>query len=475
MSQPNASKKHTTPPTPALKAGIEAWFFRRVYPPAFWLLGAAYLPHLIRRMGQAEDPRRFIRERFGFYRPEDSVQDKGQRLLWIHAVSVGEVMAVTAFVREFLNRRPEMNILLTTVTPTGQKIARSLEGPRLKAVYFPLDFVFCVRRFLKFFRPEALLLVETEIWPNVLLEASRAGIPAGIVNARLSEKSRKRYGLAGPFFRPLFGRISFVFAQTREDAVRFIQLGVPKGRVAVAGNMKFDHAVPERNEKQLEEWKRKWGLKPEHRLWMAGSTHRGEEEALLRIFEKLKTRFRGLKLVLAPRHPERAGEVLTAVQRCGLKGRFSASDSREDFEVLVVNELGILRHLYALADVVFMGGSLVKHGGQNPIEPAQHRRAILYGPHVFNFESVYRELKQAGGAVGVQNEEELLGQLERLLEQEQERKTLGERAYAAVEASRGATARHLEWIGNFISLTTLERTCNAEQHEKLFPPVGGRV
>ena len=396
-------------------------------------------------------------------------------MVWVHAVSVGEVLAVQKLLQGLLARFPKTELVLTTVTPTGQKIAKDWEEDRLSVCYFPFDLSRVCRRFFDCLHPRCVLLVETEIWPNLLREARRAGVPVGLVNARLSRASFRRYQRFRVLFRSLFESLDFVLAQTAEDAHRFERLGVPQERISILGNMKFDNVslsdAPDRDA-----LRRRWHFDSSDRILIAGSTHPGEEEKILKVFTELRKKSSALKMILAPRHIERTAQVVRQIQRLGLKPQTASKiDQVEAFDVLVLDRLGILKTLYGLADWVFVGGSLIPRGGQNPIEAAIFKRPILHGPHVFNFEKIYQALDQEGGSLLVRDEGELLQTLSRLLEDETACEKLGEKAFACLSHFQGATQRHLDWIQGFLIPGYQERTPDVQIHEKLFPSIGGRA
>lgn len=428
-----------------------------VYDWAFCLFGLFYLPFFLRRLAQAAHPWRLLCDRLGF--PAGPVRPPaGRRLIWIHAVSVGEVMAVRPLLKEMAAQCPELSVLLTTVTPTGEQVARPLEGDRLSVRYAPFDISFMVRRFLKLFRPECLLLVETELWPNLLLEAGRAGVRIGIANARLSQRSAERYRRFRFLLGPAFRELDFVLAQTETDRDRYELLGIGRDRIRVFGNMKFDAHAGAEDAPNAGDLRRQWGVAQGDLVAMGGSTHAGEEEILLRVFGRLRPQFPDLRLILAPRHVERAAGVTRLAARHGWKVRtWGRSRPVEGFDVLVIDRMGVLKNLYALADAVFMGGSLVRRGGQNPIEPACASRAILHGPHVFNFQRVYEILHRQGGALAIDREPRLEEALRRLLMNPEERIRMGEAACDAVRRSRGATASHVRFIVEALSPGSQER------------------
>ena len=438
-----------------------------LYNIAFLTFGIVYLPVFAVKALRAEHPGELLRQRLGFF--SRALQDKflGKKIIWVHAVSVGEVLACEKFLRECQQRFSDHHFVLTTVTPTGRKVAGKLEGRGLTVCYFPFDLTFSVRSFFKTLGPECLILVETEIWPNLLVEARRAHVPVVIMNARLSAKSFPRYRRARFFLRDLFRKLDFVLAQTPEDAARFAALGVAEERLAVAGNMKFDNIVLEDADPALfgRALRREWGFSPEDLIWVAGSTHPGEEKKVVETALDLKNEFPGLKLVLAPRHIERSNGLSRWLRRCGLRVRLATHpdpDAAGPAEVLLVDCLGVLKNLYAMADVVFVGGSFVKRGGQNPIEPAGFRRAIIHGPHVFNFHNVYGRLNAEGAAVRVRDKAQLEFAVRRLLNNPSERAELGDHAFQTVKSLQGATARYLDWLAGFLKTRSQpERTLHA--------------
>jgi 3-deoxy-D-manno-octulosonic-acid transferase len=448
------------------------WFYNTAY----FLFSLFYLPVFLQKIRQASNGGELVRQRLGIFPEPWKSLFAGKRTVWLHAVSVGEVMALRRFVEEFLAANPGFQILLTTVTPTGQRIAQDLKRDRVVVVYFPFDFSFACKRFFETFRPQALLLAETEIWPNLLIQAKKFHVPVGILNARLSEKSARRYTRWGFLFRPLFSCLDFVLAQTEKDAERFLELGVAAKRVLAAGNMKFDNVVLNPPDaRAVLSLKQEWNFSPEDMVWIAGSTHPKEEDTVLRAFCHLKDSFAALKLVLAPRHIERSAQIASQARKLGLQTAMATHHTEENFDVLVLNQLGTLKHLYQIADVVYVGGSLIKRGGQNPIEPASYKKPIVHGPHTFNFDKIYRDLDQEGGALMVRDEAQLIFAVRRLLQNEAERAAVGERAFEKIRSLQGATTRHVEWVSDFLTGRSQERNRNEQVHSKLFPSAGGRL
>jgi len=419
-----------------------------LYDLGFLVFGIISLPHFVARLGQAEDRGRLLRERFGILPKKLISGTQGTRTIWVHGVSVGEVLAVEKFIHLLLERRPDVRIVLTTVTPTGQSLAKKWENERLQVLYFPLDFRFAVRRFFKALRPELLLLMETEIWPNVIKEAKSCKVPVGVINGRISERSFKGFRRFSGIFRPILENIAFFLVQTELDRERLVGLGVDPGKIQVTGNMKLDafdfNGDGKREGSSLHE---EWGFSRSDQILIGGSTHEGEETILLRAFRRLREGNPSLKLLLAPRHIERAPKVSEEVNREGFQTVLASEERNSSpFEVLILDRLGELRKLYAMADAVVMGGSFVRHGGQSPIEPACHRRAILHGPWVSNFHEIYRKLDEEGGSLRVKGEDELVFALKRILGSDHERRYLGNRAYEVLSKLQGATERNLNWI-----------------------------
>lgn len=453
-------------------------FYQGLYNSLFLTAGTFLLPHFLVRLRQSNEPGRLWRERCGIFSEELITEARTGSWIWIHAVSVGEVLAVRELIQQLkLKLAPGAHILLTTVTPTGQKLAASLEGDAIRVCYFPFDLTGCIRNFLNVFRPKCILLAETEIWPNLVLEACRVGVPVGIINARLSEKSLKRYQRFRFLFKPVFERLQFIFTQTEEDKERFLKLGIPFDKIRTLGNMKYDNVrfevLPSPSQTLL---RQEWGFHSADQIIVAGSTHSGEEKTILEIFHQLQPQFQSLKIMIAPRHVERSRSIGAMTRRFGLKAQYASErDPKQDFDVLILDQIGILKHLYAIADVVFVGGSLICRGGQNPIEPASFKKPILHGPYVMNFEKVYRALHEELGALVVKDKEQLSFALNRLLRDESERQDLGERAYASVKKLQGATQRHLEVLTSWLTPALAERKHDDEVHANLFSKVGGGV
>jgi 3-deoxy-D-manno-octulosonic-acid transferase len=394
-----------------------------------------------------------LAERFCCYRANELQSVVGARPIWIHAASVGETFAASTLIAALKAKLPRARILLSTFTETGNEIARRRAGADA-VIFLPLDHPLLVRRALVKLEPSALVIIETEMWPNLLRQASKRGIPVLLLSGRLSDRAFHRYVQ----FRALFSSVVRCFAacgmQSADDAARMARLGADGERIVVTGNLK-QPTLPDSNGESA-------GASVDARvpvkrpLLVAGSTHRGEEALLLAVFRALKSRFADLQLALGPRHPERFAEVEKLLQQTGLsyekKSRLQAPSFCQD--VLLVDTLGDLLALYALGDVAFVGGSLVDVGGHNLLEPARLKKPVLFGPYMANFANVAAAMKKSGGGIEVRDVGEMVRACEDLLGDPGRRQSVGEQAYEAARGDGAAVERSLELLGRYIDLKT---------------------
>ncbi len=386
------------------------------------------------------------RERFGYI----AWPATNERPLWLHAVSVGEVQATAPLIRHLLEQCPEMPLLVTTTTPTGAATVARLFGDRVSHRYVPYDLPGAIDRFIDRCRPRALILVETELWPNLIAGCARRGVPTALVNARLSPRSQAGYQRIPALVRPMLESLEVIAAQTGADAARLRQLGARESGVQVTGSLKFDIRHSAGTREQGEALRHRLGL--DRSRWIAASTHAGEEEVVLEIQQRLMRHLPGVQLLLAPRHPERSGEVVNLAQRMGLKlVRHSSGEPAGEADVFLIDLLGQLPACYAASDVAFVGGSLVPVGGHNVLEPADLGLPVLFGPQVFNFEHICRELLRVGGAHQVRDAQGLESEVDRLLRDASARDRMGRQARELVEANRGSVDRVLALIEPLIS------------------------
>ena len=453
-----------------------------VYDLLFLVFAILSIPKFLLRLNQAEDWIDMFSERFGRFRKSFDDQFSGKKVVWLHAVSVGEVMALRRWIQLFGERYPDWVLALSVTTPTGHEIASKLFSDRAVLFYAPFDISFIVRRFLRLIQPKLILLMETEIWPNLISQAARAGVTVGILNGRISARSFRRYSFVRYWMRPIVGKLTFCLVQSEHDRERFLRLGMNKRRTAVLGNMKFDQIGScDRHPKsfavilsgaaaqdRLREGSRTGSFGPsglrmtahddeldtstsDRLVIVAGSTSWNEEQLLLGVFKRLRQSFQRLQLVLAPRHPEQISKVLRAVKAAQLPVQlFSKSRGAEFCPILLVDQMGILASLYRRAHIVFVGGSLVRRGGQNPIEAAVFRKPLVHGPHVFNFSAVYQALDERDAAICVHSEDELFQKFKVLLEQPELRERMGNEAFRVVQTMKGATMRTMDFLSRWI-------------------------
>jgi len=367
--------------------------------------------------------------------------------LWIHAVSVGEVMAVTPFVKRLAQRFPDKGLVISTVTVTAQRLARE-QFPDAVVIYAPLDFSVSVRRYLRAINPLIYIAAETEIWPNIFCALSRAGIPVVLINGRISDRSYPRYRRFAFAFRSILTYVSCFCMQTRQDADRLIAIGARPERVHVTGNMKFDEVD--------DAAQRVYGpiFADDGPVLIAGSTHPGEEEIILTVFQRLRFRFDRLRLILAPRHIERAVQVEALIKHKGLVcERFSDVIARHKpaEDVILVDTIGHLKNLYVYATVTFIGKTIAGRGGQNVIEPALCGCPVIVGPHTENFRAVVALFQQAQALIVVQTPGELYQRLQELLLSPSLALDIGSRARDLIEGQRGAVQRTLDVIMPLLS------------------------
>lgn len=384
-------------------------------------------------------------ERFGVFRAPDL---RGS--IWVHAVSVGEVNAAEPLIKALREDYPNAPLVVTTVTPTGSARVHQLFGDSVFHVYLPYDLPFSVHRFLRQVRPRLALIVETEIWPNLYFACRRRGIPLMIVNARLSERSLRGYAPLRPLLRSALGCVRQIAAQSRTDAARYRLLGADPALITVSGNLKFDMPVPDGAVEKGAVLRDQWGrLRP---VWIAGSTHEGEELAVLEAHLEVLKRLPDALLLIAPRHPERFRLVEHSVRSLGFTLATRSVDKVPGtaHQVFVIDTMGELMPFYAAADLAFVGGSLVPIGGHNVLEPAALSRPVLVGPHTFNFEEITLTLIRSGAAKRVLRGEQLGNDVLGLLRDGKRRGSMGQLARVVFDSERGAVRRVMALIDRLL-------------------------
>ncbi len=421
---------------------------RLLYTLLLYALVPFALLRLLVRAARQPAYRQRIGERLGFVRPGTP------GAIWIHAVSVGETRGAAPLVRALQSRFPDRRILITTMTPTGSATVRDLFGDTVEHCYVPWDLPGAVRRFLDRVQPGAALIMETELWPNLFHACTARGIPIAIANMRMSERSRRRYARFARFTRAVLALPSILAAQNEADAARLRALGAPPERLHVTGNIKFDLTLPDNYEQQTAALRAR--LDAERPVWIAASTHAGEDEIILNVHRRLQKKWPSLLLLLAPRHPERFAAVAGLAQAAGFKMANRSLQSKDaslkpEVEVLVCDTMGELQLLYGVADVAFVGGSLVPTGGHNVLEPAAAGVAVVFGPHMFNFDEIARMTLAHGAGKQVRNADELLAAVDAWFDDCAARLNAGTQGKQMIDANCGTLDRLLRILAPILS------------------------
>lgn len=425
-------------------------FFYNILFTVFFLLTS---PYYFLKMWRRGNWQRHFRQRFGKYNAKVKQSITNRHTIWIHAVSVGEVNLCTQLIRALEPRVPNLKIIVSTTTSTGMgELERKLPSHILK-IYYPIDRQKYVRRALSALHPEAIILVEAEIWPNFLWHARSRGIPLFLVNARLSERSFRGYRLFGFLFRPIFAAFDGVGAQNQNDAGRLRELGCRPEAIHVVGSLKYDAApLDERRSTNVPDLLRQLGVPPGARLLVAGSTHAGEEAILAEQFLRLRHQFADLFLVVVPRHFERGKEAGRDLAARGIRFVYRSDITvnsvcqPRSVDCLLVNTTGELKYFYEHATVIFVGKSLTAAGGQNPIEPGAMGKPMVFGPNMQNFAAIASAFVSAAGAVQVRDASELERVLGELLADPAKREALGRNALRVVRENQGAIERTVDMI-----------------------------
>lgn len=409
----------------------------------FFVVAVIYLPrYLMRRKFHSG-----FFSRLGFLIPPLNLNNP----IWVHAVSVGEAMSVKFLVEELRKIYPEKKFVLSTVTKTGNKIVQGIAREGDLVTFLPLDMGFIVKKIIDRIDPSLFIIAETEIWPNMISYLFKKNIPVVVVNGRISDRSFKGYLLIKPLLSGILDKVTLFCVQTETDLFRFNSLGVIKEKIKVAGNMKFD-LKDYSTKKSGSVYRERLGLCVKEKIILAGSTHPKEEEIILRAYQKLSALMPDLRLIIAPRHPERTQEISSLIRQCGLETVKLSSlnnhspQAKTNSVVFILDTVGELMDFYTLADIVFVGGSLVKIGGHNILEPASLGKAILFGPYMFNFSDIVELFLKSDAAIQVHSAEELKNSIQNLLERPYRVMELGEKAKAIILANRGATKNCLESI-----------------------------
>jgi 3-deoxy-D-manno-octulosonic-acid transferase len=397
--------------------------------------------------------RKALPERLGFFQSPSF-----QRPIWVHAASVGEVFCSIPLLKKIKEEFPRSKIVLTTITSTGNEAAKTRVPEADRVFFLPIDHPLIIRRAIGKIQPSILLIAETELWPNLLRSCGKKGIPVVLFNGRISQRSFRRYFRFKFFFKECLKYISLFLMQTEEDRKRIFQIGGESQKTRAVGNLKFDQTFPPFTREALARIAKTLGLQGTEQIFIAGSTHSGEEEILVSLYKELKEMTPPLVLILAPRHLERLEEVegilkresISWLRKTSLSQDVGQSDQKHP-EVILLDTMGELMGIYSLGTLVFVGGSLVPVGGHNPLEPLYFKKCVLFGPYMFNFLEISTRLIEDGGAIQVSGKEDLFSQLKRLLFDEVARKEVGEKGHQFLQKHQGATERMFEEIRPFLA------------------------
>ncbi len=396
-------------------------------------------PYIILRLATTAKYRAGFWQKLGFHSSNYET-----RTIWIHAVSVGEVIAAEGLIREIAKQRPDKKIVLTITTPTGHEVAMQKVADIVDILYFPYDLPGAVRRAVKAINPELFMTVDTELWPNVIHWCQKVGASVVLVNGRISERSFPRYMKFSWFFKDTFKEFDIFLMQGALDMERIIKMGADPAKVELGGVLKFDMVTPGITDDEKINLLKSLGILDSEEVVFLGSVHEGEEEAI-RGALKARVKRSSIRIVIAPRRIEDIGWIERAIAGSGLKvarkTSLAPNSPLSSNTVLVIDTFGELAKLYGIADIAFVGGSLIGHGGQNPLEPAVHGVAPMFGPDMSNFRDASRELLKSGAAWVVHNENEVEGKILSLLSDDEMRKKAGAAARATVERNRGVTAK----------------------------------
>ncbi|MFW6007388.1 MAG: 3-deoxy-D-manno-octulosonic acid transferase [Halanaerobiales bacterium] len=407
------------------------------------ILVLIYLPFIIFKIIKGEYKKN-IKQRFGIIDEKIADKLKNHKVVWVHAVSVGETVAAEPIVSKFKEKHPEYKIVFSTVTETGQKMAQKI----IKAdqnIYFPIDFSFSVKKILNKIKPEAVVIMETELWPNFIKNAGKLGSKIMLANGRISDKSFKKYKYLKPLLKDMFRNINLFSMQSQKDKNYIIELGADKKKVVNTGNTKFDRDYTECDNEEKQKIFEEYKISSSQPVLVVGSTHPDEEKKLIPLYKELKAKFKDLVMILAPRHIKRTEEIeqmynsenIPTIKRTNINDRKNES-------VILLNTIGELAQIYSIADLVFVGGSLIEKGGHNILEPVIQGKPVFFGPYMFNFQDNVRLIKEYRAGIQVKDVNELKEKLLYYFKNEKEKKKLSNNAFKMIEKNKGASEKNVE-------------------------------
>ena len=393
--------------------------------------------------------RKRLSERYGIYPHFTKPTPNG---IIVHAASVGEVIAATPLIKAIQVRYPKLPITITTVTPTGSARVKDAFGESVSHFYLPYDLPDAINRFIDFVQPKLMIVIETELWPNLIARFHQRNIPFIVANARLSPRSAKRYGWIKRALKGTWQRTNMILAQDKVSEQRYLDLGYPHEKLVNTGNLKFDLEITEHIRKKVFETVEALNIS-KRLVWIAGSTHEGEEKMILNAHQELIKKYPDLLLILVPLHPERFNQVEELIQKSGLsyRKRSQFEPIEQTIQVLLGDTMGEMMVLYGLAEIAFVGGSLVKHGGHNPLEPIAFELPVISGVHTYNFPEIFDKLRSVHGVIEVESSAEALAQtVAFLLENTSVRERIARYGFEVLKENQGALARHLHLLAPYL-------------------------
>ena len=392
--------------------------------------------------------RKRLSERYGIYPHFTKPTPNG---IIVHAASVGEVIAATPLIKAIQVRYPKLPITITTVTPTGSARVKDAFGESVSHFYLPYDLPDAIHRFIDFVQPKLMIVIETELWPNLISHFHQRNIPFIVANARLSPRSAKRYGWIKRALKGTWQRIDMILAQDKVSEQRYLDLGYPHEKLVNTGNLKFDLEITEHLREKVFETVEALNIS-KRLVWIAGSTHEGEEKMILNAHQELLKKHPDLLLILVPRHPERFNQVEELIQKSGLsyKKRSQFEPLEQTIQVLLGDTMGEMMVLYGLAEIAFVGGSLVKHGGHNPLEPIAFELPVISGVHTYNFPEIFDKLRSVHGVIEVESSAALAQTVAFLLENRNAREKIARYGFEVLKENQGALARHLHLLAPYL-------------------------
>lgn len=419
-----------------------------LYDCVVWITALFLVPcYLVRGLLQGK-VRRGIRERLGFFHKQRFAGFEGKKVFWIHAVSVGETRAAIPLIKVLRKNYPEAILLVSNVTETGHAIAQGVKEVD-DTLFFPLDTSWVVKRVLQRIQPDHVLIVETELWPNFIRQCHRQSIPIQLVNGRISDRSFPRYLRVKKILQPVLEQLCNFCMQSETDGQRIVELGAPADRITVTGNLKFDMEStlpPDLSSQQL---RQQFSLPLQTRIWVAGSTHSGEEEQIIEVHQRLLKHHPDLILILVPRHPGRCKSVGELLTQASLSWRLRSQQQEQPLEpggVLLVDTIGEMLKFYHMSELVFVGGSLVPTGGHNILEASLLKKAVVFGSHMHNFREIAVLIEKAQGEGRIHNVDELYLLVNSLLNTPEKCRTMGEQGWSLLQRNAGASNKTLSEI-----------------------------